>query len=190
MNEKIRIDGEELESVPLHRAAVELLIAHGALPNGGRSEWIDGSFVPMTPANAPHASAIPRLSAAIIAALGQSRQILADAAFFVAEDTMLAPDLLVLPLALDLFDAVGADADLVIEVSQATLSIDLHLKAGRYAQAGVPDYWVVDLDHRLLHVHRGPSDDGFADVTAHPWETPVTALRLPALTLTLSEVLA
>jgi Uma2 family endonuclease len=49
-----------------------------------------------------------------------------------------------------------ATAALVVEVSDTTLQLDLTEKAERYATAGVPDYWVLDLTGRELIVLRDP----------------------------------
>ena len=32
-----------------------------------------------------------------------------------------------------------------------------------YAQAGIAEYWVADVEARVLHVHVGPSADGYAN---------------------------
>src|SRR5580692_9562623 len=47
-------------------------------------------------------------------------------------------------------------AELVVEVADSSLSTDLGEKAALYAAAGIADYWVVDLVHRCLVVHRDP----------------------------------
>jgi len=47
-------------------------------------------------------------------------------------------------------------AELVIEVSDTTLDDDLTEKAELYAVAGIPEYWVLDLNARVLHVLRDP----------------------------------
>ncbi len=44
----------------------------------------------------------------------------------------------------------------VSEVSKTTLHADLNVKPFLYALAGVPEYWVIDLVHRRLIVHRDP----------------------------------
>ena len=41
---------------------------------------------------------------------------------------------------------------LLIEVSDSSLSSDLHEKAGIYAEAGVQEYWVVDVPSSRIHV--------------------------------------
>lgn len=63
-------------------------------------------------------------------------------------------------------------AALVVEVSNATLRKDRTIKAHLYAQAGLADYWIVNLVDRRLEVHRNPGPDpsrkgrfGYRDVT-------------------------
>jgi Uma2 family endonuclease len=58
-----------------------------------------------------------------------------------------------------------ADLLLVVEVADTTLRTDLLLKARLYARAGIPEYWVVDLNARQLHVLRDPVEGEYASVT-------------------------
>ena len=51
------------------------------------------------------------------------------------------------------------DVPLLVEVSDTTLRFDLGPKMHLYASAGITDYWVIDLNDRLLHVHRDPVAD-------------------------------
>jgi len=50
----------------------------------------------------------------------------------------------------------ATSAVLVVEISDSTLFMDTTTKAELYATAGVPDYWVIDLNARQLHVFRDP----------------------------------
>ncbi len=47
-------------------------------------------------------------------------------------------------------------AALVVEVADTTLNTDLTEKAELYAVAGITEYWVLDLNARVLHVLRDP----------------------------------
>ena len=60
-------------------------------------------------------------------------------------------------------------AGLVVEVAVSSLESDLHLKAELYAAAKVPEYWVLDVDGRELHVLRDP--------VTHPAGREVNAYR-------------
>ena len=70
-------------------------------------------------------------------------------------------------------------ADLVIEVAIATVGLDRD-KAEIYAQAGVPEYWVVMPEERSVDVYRDPGPDAYQSceqlVEA---DTPLLPQRLP-----------
>ena len=53
-------------------------------------------------------------------------------------------------------------AFLVIEVAVTSLTTDLQLKAPLYAAARVPEYWVVDVNAKCLHVFTDPRPGGYA----------------------------
>ncbi len=50
---------------------------------------------------------------------------------------------------------------LLIEVADSSLSYDLGEKCQLYAEAGIRDYWVVDIPSRLIHVFRDPNSGGY-----------------------------
>jgi Uma2 family endonuclease len=56
------------------------------------------------------------------------------------------------------------DILLVVEVADSTLKIDCEVKAQLYAQANLPEYWVLDLKNRQLVVFRNPSESGDRDM--------------------------
>jgi Uma2 family endonuclease len=67
------------------------------------------------------------------------------------------------------------DVLLLIEVADSSLQYDLGEKADLYAEAGITDYWVVDIRDFRIHVHRQPTAEGFQSLetfamgdTVHP----------------------
>ncbi len=76
------------------------------------------------------------------------------------------PDVPVVVGSPDDHDVNPTTALLVVEVSDTTLSTDLNEKAKLYAAAGIQEYRVVDLNNRLLVVHRKPNDASSAG-----WDT-------------------
>jgi Uma2 family endonuclease len=74
-----------------------------------------------------------------------------------------APDLAVVAGApLDYYDGHPERTVLIVEVADTTLSFDRRCKGSLYARAGVPEYWIVDVNRRALEVHRDPSEDADA----------------------------
>jgi Uma2 family endonuclease len=79
------------------------------------------------------------------------------------------PDILLLrPRADDYMKAHPAPTDvlLVVEVSDSTLRFDLRRKMPLYSRSGVREAWVVDVNERVVHVHRDAADIGYRDVHA------------------------
>lgn len=55
------------------------------------------------------------------------------------------------------------DVALVVEVAETTIYHDLGLKRRKYAEAGIPIYWVVDRTRKVVHVHAEPIEGEYAD---------------------------
>ncbi len=78
-------------------------------------------------------------------------------AFDLGTDTDLGPDLAVVAGSFsDYIDKQVTSAALIVEVSDSTLFFDTTTKAELYATAGVPEYWVLDIEKCELIVYREP----------------------------------
>lgn len=62
---------------------------------------------------------------------------------------------------------------LIVEVSVTTLGTDLGAKQAEYATAGVPDYWVADVEARVMHVMRSPERERYAERSVVPFDQPL-----------------
>lgn len=71
-------------------------------------------------------------------------------------DSAPEPDVWVVPGRFEDYTDHPTTALLVVEVSDSTLTYDLTTKAELYATANVPEYWVLDVDGKQLHVFRDP----------------------------------
>jgi Uma2 family endonuclease len=71
------------------------------------------------------------------------------------------------------------DLLVVVEVADSTLRTDLILKARLYARAGIPEYWVMDLNSRTLHVHREPANGEYSSIRVHTESDVVTLVSRP-----------
>lgn len=136
-----------------------------ALPEDGRRyELIDGSLI-VTPApRGVHQVAVSALERVFHRALSSAtlNVLHSPADISLGEDEVLQPDLFVYRTAtgrhlLDWNDITALV--LVIEVlSPSTARYDRQLKRRRYQRAAVPEYWIVDLDARVVERWR-PGDD-------------------------------
>ena len=61
--------------------------------------------------------------------------------------TVRSPDVVVTTASTDVARLTASDVLLAVEIiSPGSRNVDLHLKPFEYADAGIPHYWVVDLD--------------------------------------------
>src|SRR4051794_26438703 len=168
----------------LSREQYEVLVGAGLLDDNP-VELLEGTLVEMTPQGAYHSLAVTLLSEALRTRLSARR----PGAFLVPTHSPLAvsgasepePDIAVID-ALRFTDAKQghpATAHLVVEVAQTSQRADLLHKPRIYAGAGIPSYWVFDLESRRVVVHGDPTsgaDPIYSRVREQTWETPLSVL--------------
>jgi Uma2 family endonuclease len=59
------------------------------------------------------------------------------------------------------------DVLLVVEVADSSLAYDRDVKMRLYAQAEIPEFWLVDLNSQRIFVYRQPSSEGYQEVRAY-----------------------
>ena len=75
---------------------------------------------------------------------------------------------------------LASQACLVIEVSDSTLPYDRSVKSLLYSQAGIPEYWILNLGARQLEVYRSPNAvTGYASMTVFTEADTITPLEPP-----------
>jgi Uma2 family endonuclease len=78
---------------------------------------------------------------------------------------------------------------LVIEVADTTLDYDLSVKAGLYARAGIPEYWVLDLRGRRLRTLRQPADGSYGQTTEYAEGDSAAPLAAPPAVVRVADLL-
>jgi Uma2 family endonuclease len=81
------------------------------------------------------------------------------------------------------------DVALLIEVAGSSLRYDRRLKGPLYAEAGVRDYWIVDLEGDAIKAHRNPRPTGFQRIERIARGASVAPLAFPQVTLAVSGIL-
>lgn len=171
-------------SVPLRRITVEEYFRMGdagLFAEDEKLELLRGAIVEVSPPSPEHDDAIQWLNMHLVplaAAAGLSVRVQSTMVFDDLDSVPL-PDLVVLPpRERGTHPTTGR---LFIEVSVSSRRIDLGLKAGLYAEAGVPEYWVVDVRGRRVLAHREPRPDGYASVETLGEDDALRAHSLPSL---------
>lgn len=142
----------------------ELLVDAGALADCGKTELIDGEIYVMNAQWARHSRVKARLLVALaerLKAIGSEFEALSEVSVRVADNSMPEPDLAVTSYKGD--RALPAECvAIIVEIADTTLDTDLGRKVVLYAAAGVPEYWVVDVNGGRVVQHDRPGVDGYA----------------------------
>ncbi len=168
------------------------MIEAGILAKDDRVELIRGEIVPKMPSNPPHSGIINRLIR-LLGPLVQGRALLAAQNAVRLRDSQPEPDVSVLRISPDDYFSrhpVPADVILLIEVSDSSLDRDRDWKAPLYAENGILEYWIINLDDRTVLVHRGPQPDGtWTMVTPHGRGDTLTIAALPGVAVAIADIL-
>jgi Uma2 family endonuclease len=140
----------------------------GILGRRDRVELIRGEIIEMSPIGRRHGAFVDNLNRLLVLRLPDHVIVRVQGPVALADDTEPEPDLTVLrrrDVPYKEREAWAEDALLVIEVADSSLAYDRSTKRRLYAEAGIPEYWVVDCTAETVEVHRGPGPDGYRDVS-------------------------
>ena len=163
-----------------------MLDAAGALDAYGRTELIEGEIVYINAQHRPHARIKSRLHVALANELcrrADGLEALVEGSVAMPPHNVPEPDIAVtrepegnglIPL---------ASLALVIEVADSTLRNDLGGKLGIYAREGIPEYWVVDVENRVIHQLWRPAGAAYEERQRIPFGTPIKAATIADLTV-------
>lgn len=128
-----------------------------------RVELLDGLLVAMSPKGAEHEQALSYLTRRAFKVVDERNEIRIQFALTLAEGRVPEPDLAIVPPEIPR-PYHPANAALVCEVAATSLRTDRTTKLAIYARAGIPEYWIVDVNGLALEVHTDPQGDTYATV--------------------------
>ena len=123
-----------------------------------RVELLDGTIVTMSPQNSAHAGTVYRLQQRLLAAY-PAAIVRCQLPIILDGWSEPEPDVAVCTP-----DAYGytrehprvGDVILICEVASSSLFHDRSAKAAAYAGSGMTEYWIVDVDDRVVHILTDP----------------------------------
>lgn len=166
---------------PLLRSEYGRLIAAGAFADE-RLELLDGVLVRMSPQRAAHAAAVEVLARLFQQALPDTSvaRVRVQLPFALSKTSEPEPDVAIVVPGNYRQDH-PATALLLVEVADTSLERDRQ-KAQLYAEAGVPEYWIVNVTDELIEVQTNPSAKGYG-VTRSATQGNIVPTLLPQVVL-------
>lgn len=139
------------------RVEYERLVDRGVFGEGDRLELLDGLLVVREPQGSRHAVAVTLVRAALERAFGQGYSTREEKPLALDDASEPEPDVAVVRGAPRKYRNTHPSTPvLVVEVADESLLTDRLRKSGLYARAGITDYWIVNLVHRVVEVYREP----------------------------------
>jgi Uma2 family endonuclease len=81
------------------------------------------------------------------------------------------------------------DVLLVIEVSDSTLEYDRDIKKNIYAEAGISEFWLVNLKKNTIETFWNPTDGDYYEMRIFEQSETIQSRNIEYLTLPVSEIL-
>lgn len=173
---------------PLARVEYERLVELEMFEDE-RVELLYGAVVRMSPKGPAHESALERLLELFVQALVPRATVRVQSAFAASDVSEPEPDVLVVPRRS--YETVHpSEAYLIVEVSHSSLAKDRGVKARLYAEAGVGEYWVVNLVDGVIERYTVPKDGRYTVVTMHRKGDRIALVRFPDVVIAVADVLA
>lgn len=172
---------------PLLRREYDALVERGYLVDE-RIELLRGMLVEMSPQGPAHASISEWLHEHFVRALpaGQFR-VRSHSPYAATEDSEPEPDVLVSPRVEGEWQH-PTEALLLVEVALESLRKDRKLKLGIYAEAGVPEYWIIDVEGQQVAVYTQPVGLQYQNVQTFDRNATLRPIALPAIEVPLAEL--
>jgi Uma2 family endonuclease len=163
----------------------------GILGPTDRVELIEGEIVQISPISHLHSACVVALGEALKHAFGDRGLLSPQNPLRLPRDTVPQPDVVFLRPPLSQYWArlpQPEDVLLLVEVAE-TYRYDREVKVPLYARAGIPEVWIVDLNHNVVEVFRMPSPTGYGSIVRIERNGTIAPVAIPDVVVTVADIL-
>jgi Uma2 family endonuclease len=136
----------------------------GILRPDERTELIDGEVILMPPMGDPHAGNVNRHIEVFVPRFADVVMVRIQSHIKLDDFQQPEPDVALVRRRADFYTTSSPtpeDVVLIVEVADTSLTYDRRTKGPMYARAGIPEYWLHDVNAATLTVFRDPGPDGY-----------------------------
>jgi Uma2 family endonuclease len=158
----------------------------GIFTEDDRVELIDGEIIEMSPINYPHIISVDLLNKLLVIGVGDDALVRVQSPIRLDDATEPQPDLaLIRPYEyLATLEPEGPeDVLLVVEVAESTIRADRNYKVPRYARAGIPEVWLVNIPKKVVEVYTDPAEGKYQSVMRVGHGQTLTVKMLPHVSI-------
>lgn len=139
------------------RVEYEKMVASGVLKEDDKLELVEGELFEKMTLNPPHAVVMMKLQRLLSRRLPDGYEARNQLPLAMSGISEPEPDFAIVAGTPDDYGRQHPKtALLLIEVAESSLAYDRVKKGNMYAKAGIPDYWIVNINERVVEVYRDP----------------------------------
>jgi Uma2 family endonuclease len=168
------------------------MIAAGILDEDEHVELLEGVITSMSPQGVPHSRCIRRLNRVLARTLGDEFELFVQLPLTIGDRNEPEPDLAVVRSKDVPTDRHPSTAVLVIEIAGESLRRDRKVNVRVYSQAGIAEYWIVNVETQVVEVFNDPdpAQGTYRRVRTISKTEPLTSEALPQLSFPLADLFA
>ena len=169
------------------------MVEVGILNEDDRVELLDGEIVQMIPPGPDHNAPTGILNRLLVLGVGSRAVVHPGPTLRLSKRSAPEPDFVLLrPDPRNYRDRYAEPGDvlLLVEISDSSIRRDRQLKLPLYAAAGIPEYWIVDVQSETVEVYKDPAGSSFASVRVFRRGESVSPSAFPDLRISVDEIFA
>lgn len=168
------------------------MMDNGILSENDLVELLGGEIVEMSPIGSRHAACVNRLNSLLLYRLGKRAIVSVQNPIRLGADSEPQPDIAVLRPRADFYaksHPEPVDVLLIVKVAETSTGLDRDVKLPLYAQANIPEVWLVDLGEECVRTNSKPSPHGYSEIRQYWRGDVVSAQAFPDLEIALNDIL-
>ena len=157
-----------------------------------RVELIDGEIVLMPPIGSSHQEDVDTITEMFVTRFSTMARVRVQGPIRLRDSGEPEPDVMLLRRREGSYRSrhpEPADVLLVVEVSDTTIRSDRRVKLPYYANNGILEAWLFDINGDAIEVHRDPTPEGYREITRYRRGETLSPLAFPHVTLSVDEML-
>ena len=165
--------------------------AAGMFDGDERIELLDGEIIIMPPTDPPEEDGTDRLNRDLNYSLYHRMRVRTRGPVRINDYNLSQPDVTVLQPREDYHrrGATAEDVLLLIEVADTSLEYDREVKLPRYAAAGIPEVWIVNVRARQVEAYSDPVDGEYRSRRVVAADGSISPLAFPDVSLAVADFL-
>jgi len=190
MTTSIRETLAHLERRKISVAEYERMYQSGILGNAERLELLEGNIIQMSALGNMHIRVMTMLNALFIPLYLERKAIIGPQHALRLARSVPQPDLVLLRHNTDMNGDMQNPANvlLVVEVSDSTLDKDVKIKTRVYADANIPEYWIIDINGEAVLQYSQPQGKAFRAFTRNEKADTLTSVIIPTFSVQVVEI--